>query len=50
MHNVQNCPSPPRHEALLTTYPDAGHDSWTDTYTVGAADDIYTWMLGISHA
>jgi poly(3-hydroxybutyrate) depolymerase len=49
LSNLQDCPSPPRREALLTTYPDAGHDSWTDTYKVGADDDIYTWMLGISN-
>ena len=47
--NLQDCPTPPRREALLTTYPDAGHVSWTDTYKVGADDDIYTWMLGISN-
>ena len=49
LSNLQDCPTPPRHEALLTTYPDAGHDSWTDTYKVGADDDIYTWMLGTSN-
>ena len=48
--HVQDCPSPPRKEALLTTYADADHDAWTRTYTVGADDDIYTWMLGITHA
>jgi hypothetical protein len=47
MGNLQDCPKPPGREALLTTYPGVGHDSWTDTYRVGAADDIYTWMLGI---
>ena len=48
--DVQACPSPPRKEALITTYADADHDSWTRTYTVGAEADIYTWMLGISRA
>jgi poly(3-hydroxybutyrate) depolymerase len=48
--NVQACPSPPREEARVTTYADADHDSWTRTYTVGAEDDIYAWMLGFSHA
>lgn len=48
--NIQGCPSPPRKEAKVTTYPDADHDSWTRTYTVGAEHDIYTWILGISHA
>jgi len=33
-------------DARLTTYADADHDSWTRTYAIGAADDIYTWMLG----
>ena len=48
--HLQACPSPPRKEALVTSYADADHDSWTRTYTVGAEDDIYTWMLGITHA
>ena len=39
---------PPGKDALLTTYPDAGHDSWTATYAVGGDHDIYTWMLGIT--
>jgi predicted esterase len=37
-------------DARLTTYPDVGHDSWTMTYALGATDDIYTWMLGYTHA
>ena len=36
-------------DARLTTYDDADHDSWTRTYAIGAADDIYTWMLGYTH-
>jgi poly(3-hydroxybutyrate) depolymerase len=47
--HLQDCPTPPRREALLTTYPDTGHDSWTDTYKVDADDDIYMWLLGISN-
>ncbi|GAB4470383.1 MAG: hypothetical protein OHK0029_43190 [Armatimonadaceae bacterium] len=29
-------------EAKLTIYPDAGHDSWTETYN---NPDLYTWLL-----
>jgi predicted esterase len=29
-------------DAKLTLYPDAGHDSWTQTYS---NDSVYTWML-----
>jgi predicted peptidase len=29
--------------AKLTVYPDAGHDSWTETY---ANPGLYTWLLG----
>ena len=29
-------------EAKLTVYPDAGHDSWTETY---ANPDVYAWLL-----
>jgi predicted esterase len=36
-------------DARLTTYPDVGHDSWTQTYAIGADDDIYSWMLGYTH-
>ena len=43
---LQHCTTPPPVEALLTTYEDADHDSWTRTYAVGAEHDIYTWMLG----
>jgi dienelactone hydrolase len=50
MNNVLACPSPPRRDARLTTYPGVGHDSWTSTYPVGAAEDIYTWMLDNPHA
>ena len=32
-------------DVLFTIYPDAGHDSWTETY---ANDELYTWMLGHS--
>ena len=46
---LQACTSPPPVDARLTTYPDVGHDSWTITYAVGAENDIYAWMLGISH-
>ena len=28
--------------AKLTVYPDAGHDSWTETY---ANPEFYTWLL-----
>jgi len=45
--NIQSCP--PAQEAKVTIYPDADHDSWTRTYTVGAEHDIYAWMLGITH-
>lgn len=30
-------------EAKFTIYPDAGHDSWTETYN---NDSFYTWLLG----
>jgi len=36
-------------DARLTTYDDADHDSWTRTYAIGAADDIYSWMLGYTN-
>jgi len=47
--DLQSCPSSPARDARLTTYPDADHDSWTPTYAIGADNDIYTWMLGITH-
>jgi predicted esterase len=46
--NLQACDPPPV-DARLTTYPDADHDSWTRTYAVGAADDIYSWMLNYTN-
>jgi len=46
MTNLAACPSPPRQDARLTTYPDADHDSWTRTYNLAAGHDIYAWMLG----
>ena len=45
---LQACTSPTPRDVRLTTYPVAGHDSWTSTYAIGADDDIYEWMLGIS--
>jgi dienelactone hydrolase len=50
MTNLAACPSPPRQDAQLTTYPDADHDSWTRTYNLDAGHDIYNWMLGITAA
>jgi dienelactone hydrolase len=50
MTNLAGCPSPPRQDAQLTTYPDADHDSWTRTYNLDAGHDIYTWMLGVTAA
>jgi hypothetical protein len=47
--NLQGCPSLPARDARLTTYPDADHDSWTRTYAIGPDNDIYSWMLGITH-
>jgi predicted esterase len=47
--NLQTCPSSPARDARLTTYTDADHDSWTRTYAIGADNDIYSWMLGITH-
>jgi hypothetical protein len=29
-------------DAKLTVYPDAGHDSWTETYD---NPDVYSWLL-----
>jgi dipeptidyl aminopeptidase/acylaminoacyl peptidase len=29
-------------EVLLTVYPDAGHDSWTETYN---NPELYEWLL-----
>jgi predicted esterase len=49
IEGLQACTSPPPVDARLTTYSDVGHDSWTNTYAVGAENDIYAWMLGISH-
>jgi len=46
MNHVKSCAA--HKDARLTTYPDADHDSWTGTYTVGAKEDIYGWLLGIS--
>jgi predicted peptidase len=31
----------------LTVYPEAGHDSWTETYN---NPDVYTWLLSHSLA
>jgi hypothetical protein len=29
-------------EVKITIYPEAGHDSWTESYS---NNDIYTWLL-----
>ncbi|WP_456823605.1 carboxylesterase family protein [Cellulomonas sp. P5_E12] len=46
--NINTCP-PPAVPAQVTIYPGADHDSWTQTYTIGAANDIYSWMLSHTH-
>jgi predicted peptidase len=47
---LQGCTSPAPVDARLTTYPGVGHDgSWTTAYAVGAEDDIWSWMLAITH-
>lgn len=36
-------------EQRLTVYPGVGHDSWTETYAIGAnPNDIYGWLLRFS--
>ncbi|MBK8168883.1 MAG: hypothetical protein IPK60_00900 [Sandaracinaceae bacterium] len=44
-HLINECPSPPRREALMTIYPGVGHSSWWQTYNLTAGHDIYAWML-----
>jgi predicted esterase len=46
--SLMSCPSPPRKEVKLDTYPGVGHDSWTRTYDLSAGHDIYTWLLGFT--
>ena len=46
MARLAKCPVPPGHPVKITTYPDAGHDSWTRTYDLSAGNDIYAWLLG----
>lgn len=45
--NLQGCW--PKPEALLTTYPGVGHDSWSRTYDGSAGYDIYNWLLKHKH-
>lgn len=49
MDGLAGCPSPPRKDAKKTIYPGVGHDSWDRTYDLSAGNDIYAWMLGITH-
>jgi predicted peptidase len=44
-HLINECPSPPRADAVKTIYPGVGHDSWSATYNLSAGHDIYSWML-----
>lgn len=46
--NINTCP-PPAVPAQVTIYPGVDHDSWTQTYAIGAANDIYSWMLSHPH-
>ena len=46
IEGLQDCGAP---DALLTTYDDADHDSWSRTYAAGADVDIYSWMLGFTN-
>ena len=45
---IDDCPMPPRREAILTVYPGVGHDSWSRTYDLSAGHDVYTWLLGLA--
>jgi len=45
---INACP-PPAASAQVTIYPGVDHDSWTQTYAIGATHDIYSWMLGHTH-
>lgn len=44
-HLIDECPSPPREDAVMTIYPGVGHSSWWQTYNLMAGHDIYAWML-----
>jgi predicted esterase len=46
MTNLMACPS--ARDPRLTVYPDVDHDSWTQTYTLSAGHDIYSWLLGFT--
>jgi predicted peptidase len=48
MAKLAKCPIPPGHQVKITTYADAGHDSWTRTYDLSAGHDIYAWLLGFA--
>ena len=39
---LQSCPAPPRQDIRLTVYPEAQHNSWTETYD---NQKVYDWLL-----
>jgi predicted peptidase len=48
MAKLMECPQP-RKDQRITTYPNAGHETWIQTYELSdSPNDIYGWMLGIS--
>jgi hypothetical protein len=42
---LQSCTDPAPVDARLTVFPNAGHDVWTRTYSIGDGFDIYEWLL-----
>jgi hypothetical protein len=49
MDGLAGCPAPAL-ETKKTIYPGVGHNSWDRTYDLSEGHDIYTWMLGFTHA
>ena len=45
IEQLQACTNPEAVDARLTLYSGVGHDSWTQTYTLSAGFDIYSWLL-----
>ena len=45
INGINACEPAPGKPAVLTLYPNVGHDSWTRTYDLSAGHDIYSWLL-----
>jgi predicted peptidase len=46
IRHLKACTDPAPVDVRLTIYPQADHDSWSQTYDLSAGHDIYAWLLG----